>query len=154
MGLSIFEDYLDDIAAYFSTNYKTHTDSINTEKADNITLKEMKKITVGYDDIYESSKYPIMFLFPEASDNEFLSFGSDRNEEVIQIIIADSIGKKENKKTLRYLAAVSNMLKVEKWTMGGIVDFCRLAGWTNYPPNSDNIGVIIIRLEVTRQIMY
>ena len=155
MSLSIFEDYLDAIKAYFVANLPTHIAAINTEKDDIYNIADMKKTTIGYEDIFApNNSYPLMCLFPEQFDFEEIAMGIDDNNTMLNIIIVDTLnGRKETTKNLRYAAAVVNLLKSD-WTIGGSIGLSRILKIYNYPPDSDNIGVVNIQIEVTKPITF
>ena len=153
MPYSTFEDILSNIETWIGSNFSTFINEINTEKADEITLKDFKEIIIGLSDMYNSKKYPILCIVPENIPIEPLSLGTDDIQEIVNFIIADVEGDAEKgyKKQMRYAAAFRNMCLDDK-TAGDSVDLITVTNVDPYPPDTDKIIVVIIQAEIHKEV--
>jgi hypothetical protein len=108
---STIEDLVDSVESFLSTNVAAYVTGINDAKADGITLKAIRDVSVSDNDPYQSAKYPLVQLYPEQLALEQIAAGYD--EAVMSLIALVAINDKSSvqKKLLRYTEAVRQVLR-------------------------------------------
>ena len=144
------EDIIYAVKNFLVDNLKTYLTGIETDKADGITLDDIKRYEVGDKDIYKGNQYPYALFNPDEIEYEPLSIQHDtlRMKILLTVAIKTADTEKLTLKSMRYAAAIRQCINSD-YTVGNAVDIIKPTSVIHYarPVGIEDIKVVDILLE-------